>query len=159
MESMPHTAHRLRVIDGIYFHFALPGHVRDESECRVSSSALFGSRLIPFGVRPCPLVVFGPEKQFVYTLLSENWAVWLFFANFLFLVWRLFNRMTFTGMIYNVRHALMAAPRLVVGNFVNFFATWRAVRIYLSHRISVWPSFEARRRNSYPVHMGDVTLP
>ena len=44
--------------------------------------------------------------------------------------------MTFTGMIYNTRHALMAAPRLVVGNFVNFFATWRAVRIYFGHRIS-----------------------
>ena len=46
--------------------------------------------------------VFDPEKQFVYTLLTQDWAVWMFFANFLFLIWRLFNRMTFTGMIYNV---------------------------------------------------------
>ena len=103
--------------------------------------------------------VFDPEKQFVYTLLSQDWAVWLFFANFLFLVWRLFNRMTFTGMIYNVRHALMAAPRLVVGNFVNFFATWRAVRIYVSHRISGTALVWDKTSHSYPVHMGDLTLP
>ena len=79
----------------------------------------------------------------------------MFFANFLFLIWRLFNRMAFTGMIYNLRHALMAAPRLVVGNFVNFFATWRAVRIYLSHRISgTAPS--GQTSHSYPVHMTDL---
>jgi hypothetical protein len=104
-------------------------------------------------------VVFDPEKQFVYTLLSTNWAVWLFFMNFLFLVWRLFNRMAFTGMIYNVRHALMAALRLVVGNFVNFFATWRAVRVYLSHRISGTPLVWDKTSHSYPIHMGDLTLP
>ena len=53
----------------------------------------------------------------------------------------------------------MAAPRLVVGNFVNFFATWRAVRIYFGHRISgnalVWD----KTSHSYPVHMSDLTLP
>ena len=103
--------------------------------------------------------VFDPQKQFVYTLLSQDWAVWILFANFLFLVWRLFNRMAFTGMIYNVRHALMAAPRLVVGNFVNFFATWRAVRIYASHRISGTALVWDKTSHSYPVHMGDITLP
>ena len=102
---------------------------------------------------------FDPEKQFVYSLLNQDWAMWLFFLNFLFLVWRLFNRMTFTGMIYNLRHALMAAPRLVVGNFVNFFATWRAVRIYLSHRISGTALVWDKTSHSYPVHMGDLTLP
>jgi adsorption protein B len=102
---------------------------------------------------------FDPDQKFVYTLLSTDWAVWLFFANFLFLIWRLFNRMAFTGMIYNVRHALMAAPRLVVGNFVNFFATWRAVRVYLSHRISGTALVWDKTSHSYPVHMGELTLP
>jgi adsorption protein B len=102
---------------------------------------------------------FDPERQFVYTLLSTEWAAWLFFATFLFLIWRLVNRMVFTGMIYNVRHALMAAPRLVVGNFVNFFATWRAVRIYVGHRFSGKPLVWDKTSHSYPVHMGDLTLP
>lgn len=102
---------------------------------------------------------FDPERQFTYNLLSQDWAIFLFFANFLFLVWRLLNRMIFTGMIYNLRHALMAAPRLVVGNFVNFFATWRAVRIYAGHRISGTTLVWDKTSHSYPVHMGDISLP
>jgi len=53
----------------------------------------------------------------------------------------------------------MAAPRLVVGNFVNFFATWRAVRIYLRHRISGEPLIWDKTTHSYPVHIGDLALP
>ncbi|MBR0697751.1 glycosyl transferase family protein [Bradyrhizobium lablabi] len=100
-----------------------------------------------------------PERQFTYTLLSTDWAVWLFFVNFAFLIWRLANRMIFTGMIYDLRHALMSAPRLVVGNFVNFFATWRAVRVYLSHRISGKPLVWDKTSHSYPVHVGELALP
>ncbi|MEY2536786.1 MAG: bacteriophage adsorption protein [Verrucomicrobiota bacterium] len=102
---------------------------------------------------------FDPERQFTYTLLSTDWATWLFFGNFLFLIWRLVNRMIFTGMIYNTRHALMAAPRLIIGNFVNFFATWRAVRIYVSHRVSGTALVWDKTSHSYPVHMGDLELP
>jgi bacteriophage N4 adsorption protein B len=102
---------------------------------------------------------FDPAHQFTYTLLSTNWATWLFFGNFLFLIWRLANRMIFTGMIYNTRHAFMAAPRLVIGNFVNFFATWRAVRIYVGHRVSGTPLVWDKTSHSYPVHMGDLELP
>jgi bacteriophage N4 adsorption protein B len=102
---------------------------------------------------------FDPEKQFAYSLLSTDWARWLFLANFVFLIWRLANRMAFTGMIYNVRHALMAAPRLVVGNFVNFFATWRAIRVYVGHRVSGTPLVWDKTSHSYPVQMGDLTLP
>lgn len=102
---------------------------------------------------------FDPERVFTYTLLSTTWAEWLFFATFTFLVWRLVNRMVFTGMIYNLRHALMAAPRLILGNFVNFFATWRAVRIYASHRFSGTALVWDKTSHSYPIHMGDVSLP
>jgi bacteriophage N4 adsorption protein B len=102
---------------------------------------------------------FDPEGVFVYTLLSTDWAKTLFMANFVFLVWRLLNRMAFTGMIYSTRHALMAAPRLIVGNFVNFFATWRAIRIYTGHRFSGTPLVWDKTSHSYPIHMGDVTLP
>ena len=102
---------------------------------------------------------FDPQNQFNYSLLSTDWAKWLFLVNFGFLIWRLTNRMVFTGMIYNVRHALMAAPRLVVGNFVNFFATWRAVRVYLGHRISGTALVWDKTSHSYPVQMGDLTLP
>ena len=35
---------------------------------------------------------FDPGHQFNYTLLSSNWATWMFTGNFVFLFWRLANR-------------------------------------------------------------------
>ncbi len=102
--------------------------------------------------------VFDPERQFAYMLLSMSWVETLFWITFCFLVWRLLNRMVFTGMIYNVRHALMAAPRLIVGNFVNFFATWRAVRVYARHRLSGKPLVWDKTSHSYPIRMGELEL-
>ena len=103
--------------------------------------------------------VFDPNLEISYTLLNSTWVTTLFIITFCFLVWRLLNRMIFTGMIYNFRHALMSAPRLVVGNFVNFFATWRAVRIYASHLLSGKPLVWDKTSHSYPVRMGDLELP
>ncbi|MBI5263377.1 MAG: glycosyl transferase family protein [Bradyrhizobium sp.] len=102
---------------------------------------------------------FDPNSQLNYTLLSSNWVKMLFLITFSFLVWRLVNRMVFTGMIYNFRHALMSAPRLVVGNFVNFFATWRAIRIYAGHRLSGKPLVWDKTNHSYPIQMSDIDLP
>lgn len=101
---------------------------------------------------------FDPQSQFVYTVLSSEWVRWLFVVNFIFLVWRLANRMVFTRMIYDARHALMSAPRLVVGNFVNFFATWRCVRVYFNHRITGAALVWDKTSHSYPVDMGELTL-
>ncbi|CUT11511.1 Bacteriophage N4 adsorption protein B [Bradyrhizobium sp.] len=100
-----------------------------------------------------------PNNELSYTILSSDWAKTLFWMTFGFLIWRLLNRMIFTGMIYNLRHALMSAPRLIVGNFVNFFATWRAVRIYTSHRVSGRPLVWDKTSHSYPIQMGELELP
>lgn len=102
---------------------------------------------------------FDPNLELSYTLLSTEWVRTLFWVTFAFLIWRLLNRMIFTGMIYNLRHALMSAPRLIVGNFVNFFATWRAVRIYTSHRLSGRPLVWDKTSHSYPIQMGELQLP
>ncbi|MBR0994291.1 glycosyl transferase family protein [Bradyrhizobium japonicum] len=100
-----------------------------------------------------------PNSALTYVLLSSSWAKTLFWVTFGFLIWRLLNRMIFTGMIYNLRHALMSAPRLIVGNFVNFFATWRAVRVYTSHRFSGRPLVWDKTSHSYPIKMGELELP
>ena len=102
---------------------------------------------------------FDPDATLSYTLLTTDSAKTLFWVTFCFLIWRLLNRIIFTGMIYNVRHAFMSAPRLIVGNFVNFFATWRAVRIYASHRISGRPLVWDKTSHSYPIQMGELELP
>ena len=97
------------------------------------------------------LFVFAPAEQFGYALLSHDYVIELFFVNFIFLCWRVLHRMLFTAKIYDWRHGLVSAPRLLVANFVNFFAAVRATRIFLIHRLTgkllVWD----KTAHSYPV--------
>ena len=46
---------------------------------------------------------------------------------------------------------MMSVPRLVVANFVNFFATMRAVRIYGMHLITGKALVWDKTSHSYPV--------
>ena len=102
---------------------------------------------------------FDPEQQFVYSLLTQDWAVWMFFANFLFLIWRLFNRMTFTGMIYNPRHAPDGRAEARRWQFRQFLRDL-ARRAHLSqppdirHRPGLGQDLALVR-----VHMTDLRLP
>jgi len=52
------------------------------------------------------------------------------------LLWRLINRVVAVDRIYGIGQALLSMPRLVVGNFVNFWATVQAIRRYIRSRIS-----------------------
>jgi bacteriophage N4 adsorption protein B len=92
-------------------------------------------------------------RFFDYVLLSQDYVMDLFFLNFIFLAWRLVHRMIFTTKIYDLRHGLMAAPRLIVSNFVNFFAAVRAVRIYGGHLITGKPLVWDKTAHSYPFQL------
>lgn len=83
----------------------------------------------------------------------------LFFVNFIFLLWRIGHRMIFTARIYDWRHGLMAAPRLVVSNFVNFFASVRATRIYIGHRATGKALTWDKTAHSYPIQMRAPSRP
>jgi bacteriophage N4 adsorption protein B len=97
------------------------------------------------------LATYAREAQFDYVLLTQDYVVQLLFVNLVFLLWRVGHRVLFTTMIYDWRHGLMAVPRLVVSNFVNFFASVRATRIYVDHIITgkglVWD----KTSHSYPI--------
>jgi adsorption protein B len=84
-------------------------------------------------------------------LLSHGYIVDLFFVNLIFLVWRIAHRMYFTARIYDWRHGLVAAPRLIVANFVNFFAAVRATYIYFAHVITGKPLLWDKTAHSYPI--------
>ena len=96
------------------------------------------------------LAWFANGRSFDYVLLSRDYVMDLFFLNLGFLSWRLLHRMIFTTKIYDLRQGLMAAPRLIVANFVNFFATMRAVRIYSGHLIMGNPLVWDKTAHSYP---------
>lgn len=99
------------------------------------------------------LAAWSGGSHFDYVLLSQPYVMDLFFANFVFLTWRILHRMIFTVRIYDWRHGLMAAPRLVVSNFVNFFAAVRATRIYLGHCLTGKPLMWDKTAHSYPIEL------
>ncbi len=112
-------------------------------------------RVVTPAVRIPPLISRGePFALAVYVILGM-------------LLWRMANRMLCTGRIYGVVHALMVPPRLVFSNILNFWATWMAIRRYVSARISrqvpawektahAWPTEEQLRH--YHMKLGDLLL-
>ena len=91
-----------------------------------------------------------------FELLNNPYIITLFLVNFFFLIWRVAHRMFFTARIYTVRQGLMAAPRLIVANFVNFFATCRAIRIYVHHRVTGAPLVWDKTTHSYPFKLQPI---
>jgi adsorption protein B len=68
-----------------------------------------------------------------FDLLATPLATALIVANFLLLVNRLVHRAYFTGAIYGLKHGLLAGPRMLVSNLLNFYAALRAVEIFVRH--------------------------
>ena len=101
----------------------------------------------------------GKGALFDLGLLSEDFVIDLLLLNMFFLIWRIVHRMVFTTMIYDWRHGLMSAPRLIVANFVNFFAVVRASHIYVTHRITGIPLVWDKTTHSYPVKMRSAPPP
>lgn len=60
----------------------------------------------------------------------------VFFINMLLLLNRIIQRMIFTTSVYGYGQGLMAAPRVIFSNFINFAAALRALYIFIwRHRV------------------------
>ena len=57
----------------------------------------------------------------------------LMWVNSILLSLRIVQRAYFTGRLYGWEHALLSAPRMIIGNFINAMAAARAWRLYLGH--------------------------
>ncbi|MBG0798651.1 phage adsorption protein NrfB [Methylocystis sp. L43] len=74
-----------------------------------------------------------------YAMLDPTLRV-VFFVNILLLINRLIQRMIFTTSIYGFGQGLMAAPRVVFSNFINFSAALRALYIFVwRHKVRGQP--------------------
>ena len=65
-----------------------------------------------------------------YAMLNPTLRL-LFFINIILLINRLVQRMIFTKVIYGFGQGLMAAPRVVFSNLINFSAALRALYIFV----------------------------
>ena len=99
------------------------------------------------------LTTFEHGTQFDFVLLWQDYVMYLFVANLIFLAWRIAHRIYFTTIIYDFRHGLVAAPRLIVANYVNFLAAVRATKVYLGHTITGSPLVWDKTAHSYPIQL------
>lgn len=66
-------------------------------------------------------------------LIEPDGLLWyLVLLNGMFLLERVVMRMYCVYRLHGSMQALLSLPRMIWGNFINFFATVRAVRLYLS---------------------------
>jgi len=74
---------------------------------------------------------------FYPSVFSPNgWLVTLMGINSVALLLRMVQRSWFVYQMYGWEHALMALPRMVIGNFINAMAAARAWRLFLGHLIT-----------------------
>ncbi|WLT33100.1 glycosyl transferase family protein [Geothrix sp. PMB-07] len=65
-----------------------------------------------------------------------GWLMRLMQVNAVFMLNRLVQRFIFVRRLYGTVHGLLAIPRILVSNLVNFAAAVRAWRQYVGHRVS-----------------------
>ncbi len=74
---------------------------------------------------------------FYPSVFSPNgWLVTLMGINSVALLLRIVQRSWFVYRMYGWEHALMALPRMVIGNFINAMAAARAWRLFIGHLIT-----------------------
>lgn len=76
---------------------------------------------------------WSPDSQTLLT--SLEWLPYVLHANLIALGLRTVQRAYFVGRIYGPVHAVLSAPRMVVGNFINFMAVARAWKMFLGHLV------------------------
>lgn len=95
--------------------------------------------------------LFPSDQVLQYKFLDTPTYRTILGFNLLFLFNRVAQRTFFTSRIYGLTSGLMAGPRMIVSNFLNFFATMRAVYIFAQHKITgrriVWD----KTTHTYPV--------
>lgn len=72
---------------------------------------------------------------FVSLIDSREWVQLVLALNFMMLCNRVGQRFYFVSLVYGVRQGLMSLPRMIVNNVINFFATMRAWKLFVSHVI------------------------
>jgi bacteriophage N4 adsorption protein B len=68
--------------------------------------------------------------------IDSGWLNALLAANFVALCLRVVQRIIFTTRLYGWEHGVLAVPRMVIGNIVNFMAVARAWRLFIVHVVT-----------------------
>lgn len=94
---------------------------------------------------------FPGNQMLQYTLLDTDTYRTILGLNLFFLLNRMAQRIFFTTRIYGLTRGLMAGPRMVVSNFLNFYATMRATYIFVRHKLTGRPIVWDKTLHTYPI--------
>ncbi len=88
------------------------------------------------------LLGFSLGIGYLESVVEENTALWVFlWVCFVFMIWRLLHRFIFTYNWYGFRYAVFSLIRINFDNLINFFATFRAWRVFMTMKNKVvWES-------------------
>lgn len=80
---------------------------------------------------------FGIATRFFPSpFIDSGWLQALLIANSIALVLRVTQRIIFTTRLYGWEHGVLAVPRMVIGNVINFMAVSRAWRLFIVHTLT-----------------------
>ena len=72
---------------------------------------------------------FWPDAYHFLSIFTDSATLmFLLWVNIFLMTNRLLQRMFFVTNYYGIMQGLLSAPRMVVGNFINFLANWRALK-------------------------------
>ena len=93
-----------------------------------------------------------PSHQILkYTLLDTDTYRAILALNVIFLFNRVAQRTYFTWRIYGPMQGMMAGPRMIVSNFLNYFAVMRAVYIFIRHKMTGKRITWDKTMHTYPI--------
>jgi len=75
------------------------------------------------------------KAQYPSIFATQEWLGTVIWLNVVAYALRVVQRIYFVTRLFGWVHGIMSVPRLIVGNLVNFMATARAWKIFLSHHI------------------------
>lgn len=90
------------------------------------------SWLVEWVYRHLPIVATSYWRP-LFTVDSFLWG--LILVDTCFLIYRILVKVYYVKQIYGWKQGLFAIPRYPVGNFINFFATYRALKMYAQNRL------------------------
>jgi bacteriophage N4 adsorption protein B len=112
-------------------------------------------------------MLFPDGHRYVALANLQPWVMTLLLVNGGFLLLRLVQRFIAVAHIYGPMQGLLSVPRLVWGNFIIFFACWRAIRQYADYlrtgRLIKWDKTDHVYPNeddlvAYRRRLGDLLL-
>ncbi|ADJ29585.1 glycosyl transferase family protein [Nitrosococcus watsonii] len=101
----------------------------------ITNLANFMGYLVVLLVATVWFVIWLNPNAYHYPPLLEQgtWLWYLVIINGIFFVLRIFHRAYCVYKFYNLKQAFLSFPRMILGNIINFFATSRAIRLYINY--------------------------